>query len=108
MVSDIPVGDEKNRIYFFTVCMDKVESETSINVKDSDPEPDRVGSASFCRVRIEIGIKGKPIRNVIDSMQTKKFINSFLENFNMLAKIVKIVTNLPLTRKTKHCKLAML
>ncbi len=42
--------------------MDKVESETSINVKDSGPEPDRVGSASFCRIRIEIGIQGKPIR----------------------------------------------
>jgi hypothetical protein len=88
--------------------MDKVESETSINVKDSDPEPDRVGSASFCRIRIEIGIQGKPIRIDIDSKQTKKFINFFLENFNMLAKIVKIVTHLTLIRKTKHCKLAML
>jgi hypothetical protein len=32
----------------------------------------------------------------------------FHENFNMLSKILKIMTHLPLMSKEKHCKLALL
>jgi hypothetical protein len=45
-------------------------------------DPDRVGSASFCRIRI--GIQGMTIRIDIESKQIKKLINLtfFQKNFN--------------------------
>jgi hypothetical protein len=58
-------------------------------------EPDRVGPASFCRIRI--GINSKHMH----------FFYSSCENFNMLPKVPKIFSHLPLTNE-KHCKLALL
>jgi hypothetical protein len=74
------------------------------SVVDPDPEPDRVGSAyRACRSRI------RPTWIGINSKQMKKWrkFNIFPENINMLCKILKIVTHLTLTRKIKHCKLAV-
>jgi hypothetical protein len=58
----------------------------------------RIGSASFCWIRIWIGIQGmpkpipfRPIRIGINSKQKKKLVKEdfFLENFNMWSKILK-------------------
>ncbi len=73
-----------------------------------DPDPDRVGSVSFCRIRIGFG-HGLPIR----IRQMRLGINSkhmsfiiFHDKFKMLSKILKIVS---LTDgKEKYCKLSAL
>jgi hypothetical protein len=58
-------------------------------------DPDRVGSASFCRIRI--GINSKHM-----------YFYLFHENFIELSEILEIMTHLPLMRKEKHCKLVLL
>jgi hypothetical protein len=75
------------------------------SVVDPDPDADRVGSATFCR--IGIGIQGLLIRIGIISKNVY-FCKLFHENFNRLSKILKIMTPLPLMEKEKHCKLAFL
>jgi hypothetical protein len=66
---------------------------------DPDLDPDGVASASFCR--IGIGIQGMPIRIRADpdwyQFQTNDQVDKlyFLpENFNLLSKILKIMTPL--------------
>ncbi len=68
-----------------------------ISVVDADPY--RVGSASFCRIRIP------PIRIGVPNTCIFYFLH---ENFNMLFKILKIMAHLPLKIKEKHCKLAVM
>jgi hypothetical protein len=64
----------------------------------------RPGSASRAWIRIW------PIRIGINTGHMKKLINHTFsqKNFNMLNKLLKIMTSLTLTRKIKHCKLAKL
>jgi hypothetical protein len=62
-----------------------------------DLNPDRAGSASFCRIRIG----AVPINS-------RRSVFIFHENFNLLSKILKILTHLPLMAKEKHCKLTLL
>ncbi len=50
-------------------------------------EPDRVGSASFCRILIGIGIQGIPIR----ILSVPDVFFTFSRKFNMLSKILKII-----------------
>jgi hypothetical protein len=73
-------------------------------------DPDRVGSASFCRIRIEFGIQGMPIRIGINAWHMKKLINYtlFPQNFKMLVKLLKSMPSPTTAKKMKHCKLAKL
>jgi hypothetical protein len=59
-------------------------------------DPDRVGSASFFRIRIGFGIQGMPIRIGINAWHMKKLINYnfFPQNFNMMVKILRIMPSL--------------
>ncbi len=76
-----------------------------------DPDAKRVGFATFCRIGICIQglpIRIRPIRDRLSVPRTSIFFTCFHENFNMLSKILKIMTPLPLMRQEKHCKLAFL
>ncbi len=60
-------------------------AETAVAMS-SVVDPDPVGAASFCRIRIQIGIHGLPIWIVIriHLNQMSSFIMLFLEHFNIL------------------------
>ncbi len=63
-------------------------------------DPDGVRSAYFCRIRIGIGIQGMPIRiQPIDTNSNQVYFLLCHENFNMLSKILKIMTPLQLMWK---------
>jgi hypothetical protein len=53
------------------------------------------------RIRI---ILPDPDRNQFQANEKVEILNFFLENFNMLAEILKIMTHLTLMRKIKLCK----
>jgi hypothetical protein len=59
------------------------------SVADGSPYPDRVGSTSFCRIRID-----------------KHYF--FPKNFKLLSKILRIMTHWTLIRNVKLCKQALL
>jgi len=61
----------------------------------------RIGSDPHYFFRIRTGINSKTIPNTY-------IFYFFTEHFSMLSKILKIMTSLPLMRKEKHCKLALL
>ncbi len=67
-------------------------------------DPDPVGAASFCRIRIQIGILGLPIRIVIriHFSQMSSLIILFLEHFNIVPKILKIMTPMTLPRNMNN------
>jgi hypothetical protein len=88
-----------------------------VGISVVDPDPDRVGSESFCRIRIGISIQGMPIRIWpiwIDTVPVPVPINFmhtyFLQKkFNMRFRILLIMTHLPMMRKVKkivnwHCR----
>ncbi len=83
-------------------------------VSDSVVDPDRDGSASFCRIRIWIGIQGMPIRfrphpdrYGINSKPMKKFVKStFFQKILICGP--KYWKHLRLMRKIKHCEVTML
>ncbi len=84
-------------------------------VVDLDPDPDRVGTTSFLP---DPDPDRNPEHADPDPADSDRYrfqadekvnkLNIFPRHFNMLSKILKIVTYLTLMRKIKHCKLALL
>jgi hypothetical protein len=65
-----------------------------------DPDPDRVGSTSFCR--IGIGIQGMLIRiRPIQANEKDEKLNFFPQNLSMLSKLLKMMTHLKTDEKEK-------
>jgi hypothetical protein len=63
-------------------------------MRGSVVDPDRVGSASFCRVRTGIVIQGMPIRIRTIRIGINSHANTYIffflqENFKMLAEMLK-------------------
>jgi hypothetical protein len=76
---------------------------------DLDPGPDRLGTTSF--LPNPEHADPDPADSDRYQFQADEKVNkskNFPENFNMLSKILKIVTYLTLMRKIKRCKLALL
>ncbi len=86
-----------NKIFFVPVLLIRIRNWTG-----SDPH----NFAGSCGIQ---GIRIRPIGIGFNSKQMKKLrkYNIFLENINMLCKILKIKTHLALMRKVKHCELAV-